>query len=213
VPTYSGGLGVLAGDTLRAAADLGLPLVGVTLLHRGGYFRQRLDAAGHQLEEPGEWDPERLLLPVTGRVVLQLEDTPVHVRAWRFDVRGLSGSVPVYLLDTALPENAEEYRRITDRLYGGDERLRLLQEAVLGLGGVGMLKLLGHGEVTTYHMNEGHSALLALALLHEEAGARNLPLHDPQVVEHVQRRCVFTTHTPVPAGHDRFPMQLVERVL
>ena len=213
LPTYSGGLGVLAGDTLRAAADLGLPLVAVTLVHRGGYFRQRLDASGVQTEEPGTWQPESRLQPLDARVVLELEGEPVHVRAWRYDVQGLGGTVPVYLLDTALPENAAPWNGITDRLYGGDERLRLMQEAVLGLGGVAMLRLLGHGAVTTYHMNEGHSALLALALLREEAAERALPVSDPQIIARVARRCVFTTHTPVPAGHDRFPLALVEEVL
>jgi starch phosphorylase len=213
IPTYSGGLGVLAGDTLRAAADLGLPVVAVTLVHRGGYFRQRLDAAGVQTEEPVAWEPESVLRVLPARVVVEIEGTPVHVRAWRYDVRGMAGLVPVYLLDTSLPENPESYRSITDRLYGGDERLRLQQEAVLGLGGIALLRALGHASVTTYHMNEGHSALLTLALLREEAARDRLPVSHRHVVGRVARHCVFTTHTPVPAGHDRFPEPLVREVL
>ena len=209
MPTYSGGLGILAGDALRAAADLGIPMVGVTLLHRQGYFRQRLDARGNQSEEPYPWHPERVLEPMPPRVSLSIEDRPVGVRSWRYTVNGVSGhTVPVYLLDTALPENTSWDQTLTDHLYGGDERYRLCQEAILGLAGVAMLRALGHDNVQTYHMNEGHSALLTLALLSQ------LP-QDPssKAADAVRRRCVFTTHTPVPAATDRFPLGLVRQVL
>ena len=213
LPTYSGGLGILAGDTLRAAADHGLPLAGVTLVHREGYFRQRLDAEGNQVEEPATWTPESRLAPLDARVDLVLEGRVVRIRAWRFVVEGALGRVPVYLLDTNLPENPPEYRGITDRLYGGDARLRLLQEAVLGIGGTAMLRTLGHEGIATYHMNEGHSALLGLALLQAAAARKGMARPDDAVIAGVRRHCVFTTHTPVPAGHDRFPLGLVTEVL
>jgi glycogen phosphorylase len=140
----------------------------------------------------------------------------VEVRAWEYPVKGVTGHVvPVYLLDTDVEGNEEEDRRITDHLYGGDSRYRLLQETVLGLGGVAVLHALGHEEIETYHLNEGHSAFLALALLEGGLGpagdADGSAMDD--VVEAVRRRCVFTTHTPVPAGHDRFPRDLVRSVL
>ena len=132
IPTYSGGLGVLAGDTLRAAADLGVALVAVTLVHRTGYFRQHLDAGGTQTETPAVWSPEAVLAELPVRAMLMLEGRPVHIRGWRGAITGVGGAeVPVYFLDTALTENAPEDRAITDTLYGGDDRYRLKQEAVL----------------------------------------------------------------------------------
>jgi starch phosphorylase len=183
-----------------------LPLVAVTLVHREGYFRQTIQD-GRQVEAPSPWKPEERLEPVEPQVTVRLEGHDVRVRAWRYDVIGLRGRIPVYLLDTALEENAPEYRGITNQLYGGDPRLRLLQEAVLGLGGVAMLRAAGH-ECSTYHMNEGHSALLGLALLEEHE-----PTLGAEALPHVRRHCVFTTHTPVPAGHDQFPMDMVHRTL
>src|SRR5438309_3093072 len=135
VPTYSGGLGVLAGDTLRSAADLNVPMVGITLLHRKGYFEQHLDAAGQQSETAVVWNPEDKLEPVAVRTTVIVEGRTVHIRAWKFVVRGVSGGeVPVYLLDTQLPENTEWDRALTDSLYGGDGHYRLCQEIVLGMG-------------------------------------------------------------------------------
>ncbi len=201
LPTYSGGLGVLAGDTLRSAADVGLPVVAVSLLYRQGYFRQQLDAEGRQSESPIKWNPEDLLTPLAQTVTVEVEGRAVKARAWLYTIKGAKGhTVPVYFLDTSLAENAAEDQAITDHLYGGDERYRLRQETVLGIGGVALLKELG---VTpdVYHMNEGHAALLTLAL-HERDGAAT-----------VKERCVFTTHTPVPAGHDTFPVALAESVL
>jgi starch phosphorylase len=212
IPTYSGGLGILAGDTLRSAADLGVPMVGITLLHRQGYFRQRLDSGGNQTETPDIWKPEEILEPVAPEVAIAIEDREVRVRAWRYEIQGLSGHrVPVYFLDTALPENSPWDRTLTDHLYGGDGHYRLCQEAVLGLGGMAVLSALGFKEKVIYHMNEGHSALLTLALLEAQDEAGSSP---PETdVEAVRRQCVFTTHTPVPAGHDQFSWDLVRQVL
>jgi len=214
MPTYAGGLGVLAGDTLRAAADLGVPMVGVTLLHRKGFFRQHLDAQGNQSESPSIWYPEEFLEPLEPRICVTIEGRQVEVRAWRYLVRGISGhSVPVYFLDTCLPENDPSDQAITDHLYHGGDQYRLCQEVVLGLGGVAMLRALGHNRVRLHHMNEGHSALLALALLEQQTGGRGLRAATKADIDAVRERCVFTTHTPVPAGHDQFPLDLVRQVL
>jgi len=212
--TYSGGLGVLAGDTLRAAADLNVPLVGLTLIHRQGYLRQKLSADGWQTEEPDPWEIEQFLQAESPRISVIIEGRQVQVKAWRYDVRGIRGfEVPVYFLDTNLPENTEFDRSLTDFLYGGDEHYRLCQEIILGVGGVRMLRALGYEHLKIFHLNEGHSALLILELLDEEA-RRNLreAIADSDK-ETVRNKCVFTTHTPVPAGHDQFPIDLVKRVL
>ena len=214
LPTYSGGLGVLAGDMLRSAADLAVPLVGVTLVYRKGYFRQRLDSQGNQQEEPAIWKPEEVLEPLTSVVSLELAGRRVQVRAWRFTLTGIAGAtVPVYLLDTDLPENDPADRSLTDYLYGGDQSYRLHQEAILGMGGVEMLNALGHNEIENYHMNEGHSALLTLALLEQRMGNSHLGNASELDIESVRQRCVFTTHTPVPAAFDKFPRELVNQVI
>lgn len=214
MPTYSGGLGILAGDTLRSAADLGVTMVGVTLLHRKGYFRQHLDASGNQTESPSTWSPEDFMEPMPPRVTVSIEDRQVQVRAWRYIIYGMGGHpVPVYFLDTALPENAPWDQALTDYLYGGDAYYRLCQEVVLGLGGVAVLRALGHDRVRTYHMNEGHSALLTLALLAERARDRGLGGLTDADKESIRRRCVFTTHTPVPAGQDQFSLDMVGKVV
>ncbi len=214
MPTYSGGLGVLAGDTIRAAADLRVPMVAVTLLHRKGYLRQRLDAEGRQSEEPVTWPVAELLVEQPGRARVDVEGRAVAVRAWRLEVKGVTGAVvPVYFLDTDLPENGPYDRALTDHLYGGDERYRLCQEVVLGMGGVRMLRVLGQSAIARYHMNEGHAALLGLELLEEQAREAGREQVSHEDVEAVRAQCVFTTHTPVPAGHDQFPMKLVRQVL
>ena len=213
-PTYAGGLGVLAGDTLRSAADLGLSFAAVTLAHRKGYFQQTLDSQGNQNEADAPWAPEKTLEPAEATVSVVIEGRPVKIRAWRFTVVGIGGHrVPVYLLDTDLAENSAWDRTLTDYLYGGDERYRLCQEAVLGIGGVRMLEALGYDGVPTFHMNEGHSALLALALLEQRMGGGPPRIPSEADVEAVRERCVFTTHTPVPAGTDRFAPSLVRQVL
>jgi glycogen phosphorylase len=214
IPTYSGGLGVLAGDTLRSAADIGVPLVAVTLLHRKGYFEQHLDASGQQSELPVHWSPEDELELVDVRSTVTIEGREVQVAAWKFTVKGVRGhEVPVYLLDTQLPENSEWDRTLTDTLYGGDEHYRLCQEIVLGMGGAGLLQAMGIEGETIYHLNEGHSALLTLQLLERQLDGRQHFELDDADLEAVRHRCIFTTHTPVPAGHDKFPLEMVRHVL
>jgi starch phosphorylase len=214
MPTYSGGLGMLAGDTLRSAADLGAPLVAVSLVYRNGYFRQHLDASGQQSEQAQQWEPERLLKAVEGRVSVEIEGRQVWIRAWEYDVLGVDGDiVPVYLLDANLPENSEGDRRLTESLYGGDDYYRLAQEIILGLGGLKLLQKIGHDKIQAYHMNEGHSALLALGLLERRLDQSFAPRVKQLDIDGIRRMCIFTTHTPVPAGHDQFPKSLVSRVL
>lgn len=214
MPTYAGGLGALAGDTIRAAADLRVPMLAVTLLHRKGYFRQKLDASGRQSEEPVAWSPDDFLTELPQRVTVTVEGRPVQLRAWRYEVRGVDGwTVPVFFLDADLPVNAQADRALTYYLYGGDARHRLGQEVLLGMGGVRMLRALGHQQVARYHLNEGHASLLTLELLDEEVRKRGLQQVAQEAVDAVRKQCVFTTHTPVPAGHDIFPMDLVEHVL
>ncbi|MEJ5330708.1 MAG: alpha-glucan family phosphorylase [Desulfobaccales bacterium] len=214
IPTYAGGLGILAGDTLRSAADLGVPMVGVTLVHRQGYFRQELDGAGNQREHPDRWQPEETLEPLPQRIQLTIEGRQVLVRAWSYQIEGLGGHrVPVFLLDTALPENSPYDQSLTDHLYGGDARYRLCQEVVLGMGGMALLKELFPENRLIYHLNEGHSALLTLSLLEARLEEVQREAATEELVEAVRRQCVFTTHTPVPAGHDQFSWELVEQVL
>ena len=213
MPTYSGGLGVLAGDTLRSAADLGVPLAAFTLLHRKGYFEQHLTAEGVQSETTQPWDPASFCTEEASRVTVQIENRVVVVRAWRYDLKGLAGHVvPIYLLDTDLDENSGWDRGLTDHLYGGDTNYRLQQEIVLGMGGVRMAHALGL-RVNVYHMNEGHAALLTLALLESQLGGGPQNGATEADIEQVRRKCVFTTHTPVPAGHDRFSTEQVIRIL
>jgi starch phosphorylase len=215
IPTYSGGLGILAGDTLRAAADLSLPMVGMTLLYHKGYFRQHLDAQGNQTESAVVWDPQKMLQPMQPLISVTIEGRRVQVRAWRYTLQGISNhNIHVYFLDTALPENTPWDQTLTDSLYGGDPHYRLCQEVVLGLGGFKMLHALGYDNIQDYHMNEGHSAILTMALLDEVTEGRGsiCPVINADR-ESVRKRCVFTTHTPVPAGQDQFPRDLVRQVL
>ncbi len=203
IPTYSGGLGVLAGDVIRSSADLSLPMVAVTLVSRKGYLKQKLSSTGEQIESPDEWNPARLLELVPKTVEVKIENRTVKVQAWIHEHKSpIGGSVPILFLDTDLKENAQEDRSITDRLYGGDDRYRLKQEIVLGIGGTRMLEAL-YFKIGKYHMNEGHSALLTLELLKNN----NFD------IETVKRLCVFTTHTPVEAAFDRFSYPLIEEVL
>jgi len=211
--TYSGGLGVLAGDTLRSAADLGVPLIAFTLVHRKGYFQQRLDERGMQSEEIQPWNPADFCIEEKVRVTVSVEDRIVTVRCWRYDLVGRFGHVvPIYLLDTDLDGNTGWDRGLTDHLYGGDTNYRLEQEIVLGMGGARMASALGH-KVNVHHMNEGHAALLTLALLERQLGGGPLNGATEIDIEHVRNQCVFTTHTPVPAGHDRFSTEQAIRIL
>src|SRR5262245_15745474 len=214
IPTYSGGLGVLAGDMLRSAADLKISMVAVSLLHRKGYFDQRLDARGNQSESPSKWSPEIHLTRLAPKVSLLLEGREVRIGAWQYRFVGITGhTVPLFFLDTDLEENDPADRTFTDYLYGGDDRYRLCQEAILGLGGVAMLRALGYSDIRVFHMNEGHSALATLALMEERARQQVQHRVAEIEIEAVRRQCTFTTHTPVPAGHDRFSPELVGRVL
>src|SRR5580698_1778046 len=213
MPSYSGGLGVLAGDTIRAAADLRLPMVAVSLLYRKGFFTQRLSEDGLQTEEPVEWNVEKFLVEEAPRVTVTLENRRVELRAWRYMAQGVRGyEVPIYFLDADLPDNDQRDRELTGSLYGGDPYYRLSQEMLLGIGGVRMLRALGHTELMRYHMNEGHAALLTLELLDEEAKRAGRTSVRAEDIEKVRNKCVFTSHTPVPAGHDKFPVEYLTRL-
>lgn len=215
VHTYAGGLGILAGDTARSSADLTLPVVFVTLVSREGYFRQQIAADGRQVEFPDPWDPAKWCAPLDAMIAVSIEGRRVWIQPWLYIHTCPHGHrIPILLLDTDVNQNSDEDRTITHRLYGGGDAYRLKQEIVLGIGGIRMLRALGF-EINTYHMNEGHAALLTLDLL----GRFRLPPdklepgESPYDVADVRERCVFTTHTPVEAGHDRFPYDLVEHML
>jgi starch phosphorylase len=210
IPTYSGGLGVLAGDTIKSCADLKVPMVAVTLLYEKGYFYQKLDAQGNQQELPVHWNYKDFLRPLPDKVSVQIENRTVAIKAWQYDVLGITGHiVPVLFLDTDVEGNSEYDRSLNDYLYGGDEKYRLAQEIILGIGGVRMLNQLGYSEIKKYHMNEGHASLLTLELLSGRK-RKEEPVWD---FEGTRELCVFTTHTPVPAGHDQFSYELVRGVL
>ena len=212
IPTYSGGLGILAGDTVRSAADLGLPLVAVTMLYRRKTV-QRLGDGGMQEDVYTEWDVERQLTRRDETTVVHVEGREVVVQCWQYDVTGVKGHiVPVFFLDTDLEPNSDWDRTLSHVLYGGDHRYRLAQEVVLGMGGQTLLQSLAPG-VERYHMNEGHSSLLTLALLEDERAAAGRSEISEDIVESVRRRCAFTTHTPVRAGHDEFDAGLAESIL
>jgi starch phosphorylase len=213
LPTYSGGLGMLAGDTLRSAADTGAPLVAVSLAHRRGYFQQHLDGNGQQTESEVRWSPEALLPSAEHDLVLTLQGRDLMVRAWRFDVVGVTGHIiPVFLLDTDVEGNDPYDRTFTDHLYGGDTYYRLCQEALLGLGGIRLLHALGC-RPDVHHMNEGHAALLTIGLLEDRMNGAPLSEAGNEDAEAIRRHCVFTTHTPVPAGHDQFGLDQMYSVL
>lgn len=213
LPTYSGGLGVLAGDTIRAAADLELPFAAVTLLYRAGYFTQTIDASGMQHESPTDWNPEELLEEMPQRVYVPIEGRTVSVRAFRRMVRGVTGGhVPVYFLDTDLPENDPRDRAITRSLYAGDQDHRVRQAAVLGIAGRRMLRAATH-DCVTFHLNEGHGFLVTIELMSEFLARHGLMEVTPAAIEYVRRQCVFTTHTPIEAGHDKFDINRVRAIV
>jgi starch phosphorylase len=206
IPTYSGGLGVLAGDTLKSCADLELPLIAITLLYKKGYFKQYIDESGMQHEEPVKWDPHAFMTPLQNKVKIKIANRDVWIRPWLYVLEGVTGRRnPILFLDTDLEENSEQDRYLTHHLYGHDEVYRLSQEIILGIGGVRVLKELGCVNLKKYHMNEGHSALLSLEL-YKTSTAKDK-------IKDVRQKCVFTTHTPVPAGHDQFPRALAENLL
>ncbi len=216
LPTYSGGLGMLAGDTLRSAADTGAPMVAISLAHRRGYFRQHLDAAGQQTETDVPWSPETTLPSAGETIHIAMNGRNVAIQAWRFDVVGVTGHIiPVFLLDTDVEGNHHWDRHLTDHLYGGDSFYRLCQETVLGLGGIHLIHALGcRPEV--HHMNEGHAALLSIGLLEDQLWqlhGRPISTATEFDFDLVKHQCVFTTHTPVPAGHDQFGLDQMHQVL
>jgi len=203
MPTYSGGLGVLAGDIVKSSADLRLQMVAISLVSRKGYFRQKLTEQGDQQELPDEWDPAKTLALMPNTVTLNIEGRPVKVQAWLYEYQSVTGGmVPILFLDTDCQDNNPEDRRITDHLYGGDKTYRLKQEIVLGIGGTKILKTLPF-KIRKYHMNEGHSSLLTLELLKENGFNE----------EKVRNLCVFTTHSPVEAAFDQFSYELVQKML
>jgi glycogen phosphorylase len=215
IKTFSGGLGVLAGDTIKSAADLRLPMVAISLLTKKGYFRQELDPFGRQKELPDDWDPSAYMVRLPERVSAGIESRDVQIAPWLYVVESATGGLlPVIFLDTDLPENTPEDRDITQHLYGGETAYRLKQEIVLGIGGTRMLEKLGF-QIRKYHMNEGHSALLTLQLLQRHRKDIE-EVWDERLVwdaDKVRKLCVFTTHTPVEAGHDKFPYSLAEKIL
>ena len=214
MPTYSGGLGILAGDTIRAAADMAVPMVAVTLLYRKGYFHQELDENGRQTESAVRWKPADCLKPLRKHASVTIEARKVKVRAWRYDVTGVTGAVvPVLFLDTDLPGNDDKDRLLSHHLYGGDADYRIGQEYVLGVGGIRMLRALGYEDIRCFHMNEGHAAFLTLELLDEATKGTKAKRLTAAQLERVRNQCVFTTHTPVPAGHDRFSLRRVRRII
>jgi len=215
IPTYAGGLGVLAGDTVRSAVDLTIPMVAVSLVSRAGYFQQQIDSQGRQVEQAVFWEPERWARALDAKIAVPIDGRTVWISAWLYVVEGhMGGRQPVLLLDTDLNENHPEDREITHYLYGGDDAYRLKQEIVLGIGGVRILQALGFS-IRHYHMNEGHSAMLGLELLRRYT----YPTEDVRQGEshydipRVREMCSFTTHTPIEAGHDRFTYDLVQRIL
>lgn len=203
IPTYSGGLGVLAGDIVKASADLKLQMVALTLASRKGYFKQIITNEGEQQEYPQEWDPSKSLFKIPKTTTITLEDRPVKIQAWLYEHRSPNGGlIPIFFLDTDVEGNSPEDRRITDYLYGGDKKYRLKQEIVLGIGGTRILEAISI-KINKYHMNEGQSALLTLELL------KKFNLNS----EKVQNHCVFTTHTPIEAAFDQFSYELFQKLL
>ena len=203
IHTYNGGLGILAGDTIRSSADLKVPLVGITLVSKKGHFRQEITCDGKQVEHPDPWEPSECMQLLSTEVKVEIQKRDVTIRPWLYMVKSQTGGVvSVYFLDTDLEGNNPEDREITSFLYGGDERYRLKQEIVLGIGGVRILEASGL-RVHKYHMNEGHSSLLALELLKKNG----------MDIDKVRNLCVFTTHTPIEAGHDTFSYDVVREVL
>jgi glycogen phosphorylase len=213
LPIYSGGLGILAGDHLKAASDMGIPLVGVGLLYANGYFHQWIDASGRQQERYEANVVENLPVQPAKtpdgediRFTIECPGGSLHVRVWLVRV----GRVRLFLMDTDLPENDEEGRRLTDRLYGGDVEKRLRQEIILGIGGLRALRLAGI-RPTVMHLNEGHCAFATLERARERIDDDGMDFHQAWVA--TKRQVCFTTHTPVPAGHDRFSADLIEEHL
>ncbi|MFX0067331.1 MAG: alpha-glucan family phosphorylase [Candidatus Hermodarchaeota archaeon] len=208
IPTYSGGLGVLAGDALRAAADIELPLVAVTLCYSSGYFYQMLDSSGKQIEHQIDWEfaselSEACIGDIRAEIILPIENKKMKVKAWEYDVIGRSGHlIKIYLLDSNVEGNEDWQKEITHVLYDPTPWERAAQEYILGVGGLRMLQALGYKNIETYHLNEGHASMLTLELIAQFKGNGN----------EVKKHCIFTTHTPVPAGHDKFDYDIIYKI-
>ena len=204
LPTYSGGLGVLAGDHIKAATDTGLPMVAITLMYKEGYFKQRVDEKGIQTETYPRFDPKSKLKQIPDKFILRLRGRDVWVVAYEYLYKGENGqTISIYFLDTDLDKNSHDNRSISLRLYSGNKNHRILQEAILGFGGIRLLEILGYENIQTYHMNEGHCSFLTLALLQKFKGDE----------DKVRSKCHFTTHTPVEAGHDHFSVDRCRKLL
>jgi len=213
IPTYAGGLGILAGDLLKAYADLKIPIVGETLLNEKGYFKQRI-INNSQIEEPTEWNINDFLVPIPNQVSVTIEGREVKINAWKHMIRGSSGhNIPVFFLDTNVNGNSDYDKSLTSFLYGGDRAYRLCQEVILGVGGTRMLESLGYNTIKKYHMNEGHAALLTIELLRKTFTDNSDYAENTYDVESIRDKCIFTTHTPVAAGHDHFDIALFKRLM
>ncbi len=205
IPTYSGGLGILAGDILKSASDLGVPMIGMTLLYKKGYFAQKMTEDGRQTERPVEWNPSKFLTKLPNQVTLTMNGRNVTIGVWTLTLTGESGHpLPIFFLDTDIQQNTCEDRALTAELYGGDNKYRLCQELILGIGGLRLLRDMGFTNIKTFHLNEGHAGFITLELLREQGYGD---------IEKVKNQVIFTTHTPVAAGHDFFSYDLIESVV
>jgi starch phosphorylase len=212
VPTVAGGLGILAGDMLRSAADMQFPMVGVTLLPRKGYFHQQLLPDGTQIAQPVKWRVEDHLTPTGVKIKIPLQDREVTGTAWRHEIKGCTGGKgPIICIDTDLPENTPYDRTLTDYLYGGDKDYRLAQEILLGIGGARMLDALGY-KIFKHHINEGHAAFIAAEMV-RKAKEEHGNLSAEEIHQIVRNQLFFTTHTPVPAGHDKYPAWKIKQAI
>ena len=201
--TYCGGLGILAGDTIKSAADLGLDMFGLSILYKNGWFKQEILATGEQQESPDTWNFSQYLIPLNIQHTIHISGEDVKFQVWKYEVIGFNGHiVPVYFLDADLQENSAEMRLISDKVYPADKQLRIAQEALLGLGGVQILEKLGHKEIKNYHCNESHSIFAALELK-KQLGTW----------EEVKRRLVFTTHTPLATAHTHYSREILKSTL
>jgi len=204
IPAYAGGLGILAGDALKSCADLKLQIAGVTLLYKKGYFKQKLDENGNQTEEEQNWDPSDELQKLENQVKIRIKGEDVTIGCWMYELKGVSGAkIPILFLDTDIEGNSEYFRRVCDKLYQGDHTTRISQEMILGIGGVKMLESLGCN-ISKYHMNEGHTSFLTLELYRQSKAVDKK--------KDVRKKCIFTTHTPIPAGHDKFDEGLIREM-
>jgi len=203
MPNYAGGLGILAADILQALGDKEINACGVGLMYKEGFYAQDIYYDGDVNFFPRTWDRDKYLIKQDVTTTVKIEGREVKINVWRYDLETQGKVVPIYLLDTDLSENDSRDRNITNKLYSGGDYLRLAQEVVLGIGGVKVLREMGYEDIDIYHMNEGHAAFLTLQLL-KERGFKN---------ERVQENCIFTTHTPIPAGHDKFDYDLAHQVV